>query len=257
MRSEDHPTREALIVWLVFIVLNVAVNGTIPFLLGHDLRAWSESPWKLMLVGFVGYGLLFTVVPLVLIKGWATVRQPAFLFPLCVAVMAMTLFNVFRGVMFIAVLILAFLHWRFDLSDYGIRWRDWRADAGAALLIGLLAAVPALLGGTSPQFDLRAALIAGMDRWFANPASTVENLFYYGFLAERISRSTGTWITALSIAAMYTAHEMSNPEYWYEGLNFGLIFVGVGLFTLIYLWRRSVVPIWIGDGLARLLGRLL
>ncbi|HSF80650.1 MAG TPA: hypothetical protein VLA49_05430 [Anaerolineales bacterium] len=49
---------------------------------------------------------------------------------------------------------------------------------------------------------------------------------------------------------------MTNLEYWYEGLFFPLIFVGVTLFALIYLWRRSVIVIWLGDGLGRFLSAL-
>jgi hypothetical protein len=56
---------------------------------------------------------------------------------------------------------------------------------------------------------------------------------------------------------MYTAHEMINPEYWYEGMSFGFVFVGVALVTALYLWRRSVVVIWLGDGLRRFLTALI
>jgi hypothetical protein len=58
------------------------------------------------------------------------------------------------------------------------------------------------------------------------------------------------------IGLMYTAHEMSNPEYWYGGMNFVLIFVGVTIWAAIYLWRRGVVAIWLGDGLYRFAGML-
>jgi hypothetical protein len=59
---------------------------------------------------------------------------------------------------------------------------------------------------------LQAALLTALDRLFANPASSVENLFYFGFLTERLSYRTGKWLTPLLIGLMYTAHEMSNPE---------------------------------------------
>jgi hypothetical protein len=55
----------------------------------------------------------------------------------------------------------------------------------------------------------------------------------------------------LLIALMYTFHEMSNPEYWYEGMSFTFTFIGVALLTMIYLWRRNIVAIWLGDGLSR------
>jgi hypothetical protein len=55
---------------------------------------------------------------------------------------------------------------------------------------------------------------------------------------------------------MYTAHEMSNPEYWYEGVQFGAIFIGVTLIAALYLWRRNIVALWLGDGLIRFVSRL-
>ena len=256
MRSEEHPTRDALIVWCVFILLNIAINGTIPFVLGNDLRGWSTSRVQTLLFGLVQYGIMFTVVPLILIKGWETVRQPMFLIPLCVAVIAITFALVYRGVMAIAVFMLIYLHWRFDLSEFGIRSRGWKGDALAALLVGLLYASPSLMAVSSPSFDFVGALTAWADRAFANPASTVENLFYFGFLTERLSQKTGRWLTLFLIGAMYAAHEMTNPEYWYGGMNFPLVFVGVAVFAMIYLWRRSVIVIWLGDGLGRFLSKL-
>ena len=50
---------------------------------------------------------------------------------------------------------------------------------------------------------------------------------------------------------MYMTHEMTNPEYWYEGMQFAFVFVGVALATVVYLCRKSLLPIWLGDGLAR------
>jgi hypothetical protein len=99
-------------------------------------------------------------------------------------------------------------------------------------------------------------MLAGVNRLFANPASTVENMFYFGFLSERLSYKTGKWLTPLVIGAMYTAHEMSNPEYWYANMNFVFTFVGITLLTAVYLWRRSIVAIWLGDGVGRFLTRL-
>jgi len=50
---------------------------------------------------------------------------------------------------------------------------------------------------------------------------------------------------------------MTNPEYWYEGMSFAFVFVGIALITAIYLWRRSAVVIWLGDGFRWLLTTLL
>jgi hypothetical protein len=55
---------------------------------------------------------------------------------------------------------------------------------------------------------------------------------------------------------MYVFHEMTNPEYWYGGILFPVIFIGIALFAMIYLWRRNVIAIWLGDGLGWFLTRL-
>jgi hypothetical protein len=193
-------------------------------------------------------------VPLILTKGWKTVRQPAFLLPLLVAAIGIGLHSLLHPAPVLALLVLIYLHWRFDLSDLGIRSRGWRGDIVAILLIGALSLVPVLLPGPHP-FTPGNATLAALDRLFANPASTVENLFYFGFLTERLLHKT-KWVTPLLIAAMYTIHEMSNPEYWYDHLSFVFVFVAIAVAAAIYLWRRSLVVTWLGDILSRFVTQL-
>ena len=249
-------TREALLLWCVFFLLAVLFNGTIPFFLGADLHGWTESGTKTILFAFVFYAMLFLVVPLILLKGWGIVRQPAFSIPLGLAVLSIIAWQFFRWAGAIVVAVLVYLHWRYDLSDYGIRSRGWRGDLLAVLFMGLLALVPLLMSRSLGALTPGAAFLAGLNRLLANPASTVENLFYFGFLTEQLSHRMGRWRTPLLIGLMYTAHEMSNPEYWYAGMNFGLIFVGIAIWAAIYLWRRSAIVIWLGDGLYRFIGNL-
>lgn len=251
-----HQSRQAFLLWCIFFVLVVLFNGTIPFALGVDLHAWTASPVKSVLFAFLIYSILFLAAPLVLIKGWGTVRQPAFLYPLLLAMLAISVWHFFHYAAAIAVIVLAYLHWRFDLSGYGIRSKGWKGDLLAILLMGLLGLFPLLMGASSHALSFGPALSAALDRWFGNPASSVENLFYFGFLTERLSYRTGKWLTPPLIGLMYTAHEMSNPEYWYGNASFVLIFVGVAIWAAIYLWRRSVIVIWLGDGLYRFAGSL-
>lgn len=257
MADADHQARQAFLVWAVFIVLAILLNGTILFILGVDLQAWTYSIAKDILFSLIIYGGIFLVIPLILVKGWQTVRQPGFLFPLLLALVGTSLWSVFRGIAAITVLVLAYLHWRFDLSELGFRSKGWRGDLAAIFLYGLLGILPGLLQPASLSFAPGSALLAGLDRLFANPASSVEVLFYFGFLAERLSHKFGGLLTALFIALMYTAHEMTNPEYWYEAMNFAITLVGVALVTGLYLWRRNVVAIWLGDGLRRFFSVLL
>ncbi len=250
-RDKSRAFRQALLLWICFFVLVVLLNGTIPFALGVDLRAWTGSPIKSRLFGFLLYGVMFLALPLLLTKGWPTVRRPDFLLPLLAAMLGITFWRDFPLGPTLAVAVLAYLHWRFDLSDLGLRSRGWKADLVAVLLMGVLGLVPLLMQPATGALAPGSALSAAVSRLFSNPASTVENLFYFGFMAERLSYRMGKWLTPLLIALMYTAHEMSNPEYWYGGVAFGFIFVGVAIWAAIYLWRRSAVVIWLGDGLYR------
>lgn len=255
-RLGERLVQEALWLWVVFIALAIVVNGTIPFALGADLRPWTGSLIRSVIIHFAFYAGLFLVAPLVIVKGWSTVGRPAFFLPLLLAVLAIGLRPFFRPSVALVVVVLAYLHWRFGLSELGIRSRGWRGDALAVLLIGVLFLAPALprlaMGSLNPE----AALVAGLDRLFANPASTTEYLFYFGFLAERLSTRAGRWLTPPLIGAMYTAHEATNPEYWYGGMAFGFAFVGITALTAMYLWRGSLPTIWLGDGIGRALSRL-
>ena len=253
-----HQSRQALTLWCLFFIAVVLFNGTIPFIMGVNLHAWTASPLKSVLFAFIFYAVLFLAIPLVLIKGWNTVRQPAFLYPLFLAMLAVSLWHLFHWTAAVAIIVLVYLHRRYDLSDYGLRSHVLRGDLLAILLMGLLGFVPVLMQASTTlrSFSPGAALLTGLDRLFGNPASSVENLFYFGFLAERLSYRTGRWLTPLLIGLMYTAHEMTNPEYWYGRMNFGLTFVGVTIWASIYLWRRSVVAIWLGDGLYGFAGML-
>ena len=89
-----------------------------------------------------------------------------------------------------------------------------------------------------------------------NPASTTKTLFYFGFLTEQLSRRVGRRAVIPVVGAMYAFHEMTNPEYWYEGLSFGFVFVGVTIYATIYLWRRSAIIIWLNDGVGRFISNL-
>ena len=253
----DQRARQALILWGIFIILMILLNGTIPFLLGRDMHAWTFSSVKDVLVNLIVYSFIFLVAPLILVKGWDLVRQPAFLIPLGLAILAMTMRTYLRPMAALAVLVLAWLHFRYDLSGLGFRSKGVRGDLIAVLLIAFLAAAPRFFSSDPFLLDPISAFLAGLDRLFLNPASTTENLFYFGFLAERLSWKFGRWATALMVGVMYTIHEMTNPEYWYEDQFFPMILIGVTTFTLIYLWRRSVIVIWLGDGLGRFMGRLI
>jgi len=249
-------TKQALVVWGIFTLVFVLLNGTIPFILGADMHAWTSSTTRTVLLSLVIYAGIFMVVPLILIKGWKTVRQPGFLYPLLLGIVAITLSLVVRGVMVIGVIVIAYLHWRYDLSEFGIRSKGWKGDIAAIILLAILSFIPLLFRTTPLGFTPGKAILAMLDRMFANPASTIENLFYFGFLTERLSYKTGKWLTPVLIGLMYVGHEMSNPEYWYGGMNFVFIFFIIAISAAVYLWRRNVVVTWLSDGISRLVGNL-
>jgi len=261
-KSENMDTKasQAFLLWIIFIITAVVLNGTIPFLLGHDMHAWTYSPAKSVLFHVFVYAGLFLVIPLFLEKGRETFLNPQFLIPLGVACLGVAVRPLLSpsSILNTAVLVvpsLVFLHMRFNLSGMGFRSKGVKGDTLAILLMGFFQLAASLLTSAPYTGNIVGAVYATLTRMFTNPASTTENLFYFGFLAERLSLKA-RWATPFLIGLMYTAHEMSNPEYWYEGVQFGPIFIGVTLIAVLYLWRRNVVVVWLGDGLVRFVSRL-
>jgi hypothetical protein len=242
---------QALLLWLIFFGCLMLLNGTIPFLLGQDLHTWTASASKRFLLSLLIYGGLCFCAPLILAKGWPVVRRPGFLLPCLAALAAISFWSTLRGIAAVVVVVYIFLHWRYDLSSLGFRTRGWRGDLAVLLAVGLVVLAAVLLQSRTTPYNWEKSALGVLDRMFANPASTVENVFYFGFLAERLVEITGRWLTPPLIAGMYTLHEMTNPEYWYGGASFGFIFVGIWLVAALYTWRRSIPVIWLGDGLIR------
>ena len=132
--DERRRANQALVLWGIFLTVAILVNGTIPFVLGRDLNAWTASPVKDVLFNLLSYSGLYLVAPLLLFKKWETVRQPGFLLPLVLAILAMMLRTYIRPVAAIAILAIGYLHWRYNLSDLGFCSMGWRGDAIAILL---------------------------------------------------------------------------------------------------------------------------
>lgn len=246
---------EALLVWAVFFVVFALIDGTIPFLLGADLRWWSTSIPKRVLIGTLVYGGMFLVVPVVMTLGRRARDADLFLL-LTLAVVGLALQPAARPAGVIAIVALVCLHARYDLSGLGMRSHGWRRDLVALAGLVTLSFVLDSWGRLGDVPAMGGALSAGLDRLLFKPASTVENLFYFGFLTERLSRWIGVWLTPLVVGTLYVAHEVSNPEYWYGGLDFGLAFVGAVALAAFYLVRRNVIVVWLADGACRFASRL-
>ncbi len=241
--------------WALFFALFALINGTIPFLLGEDLRSWSTSVPKRVLVHTLVSGVMFLVVPVVFVLG-RRARSADLALLLAFSTIGLALQPAARATGIVVIVAIVCLHARYDLSALGIRSRGWRVDLAA---IGALAVLSFALTALQRDSDVPAvggALQASLDRLLFNPSSTVENLFYFGFLAERLSRWLGGWVTPPVVGLLYMTHELSNPEYWYGGLDFGLTFVGATVLAVLYLARRNVVAVWLADGACRFASRL-
>ena|GEM_PF-2386546 len=249
--------RQAFIVWLLFFATAITINIGLPLALGLDLHAWTYSPLKGLLLFGVIYAGFFIVVPLTLTKGWSQVKKPTFLVPMVAAMFSVIIWYLVPYVATVAIAVLVYLHWRFDLSGLGFKSKGWKGDVLALVLVGLLALLQVSSSLGALQFAFLPALSAALFRMFSNPASTVENLFYYGFLTERLGNQWNRYLVPMAVGVMYTAHEMTNPEYWYGGTSFVFIFIGVAVFSVIYLWRRNIAVTWLSDGLRWFIGSLL
>ncbi len=147
------------------------------------MHAWTYSTVKSLIFSSLFYSGLFLITPLILLKGWKTVRQSSFITPLIFATVGLMLRVLFPFAAAAVLAALAFLHWRFNLSAIGLQSRGWKGDAGAVLLLGTLYSILVLLQPDSPSFSLPNGVWAMLARMFANPASTTENLFYFGFFS--------------------------------------------------------------------------
>jgi hypothetical protein len=130
--------KQALVLWGVYLAVTFLVNATLPFIFGVDVGKWTYSPAKDVLVNVIIYWGVFLLAPMILVKGWDVVRQPAFIGPLLVAAIALSLRTFFRPVSILAILIIIFLHWRYNLAEVGIRSSGWRGDLVAIGLVGLV-----------------------------------------------------------------------------------------------------------------------
>jgi hypothetical protein len=210
----------------------------------------------------VCYAVIFMILPMIVVNGRAVLKL-TFLIPLLastigISTRAIAWPNALWPTSFLTMPCLLYLHRRFDLSQLGFRSKGWSGDGVTIVLMGLLSLGTVILPRPSQlHFALSSAVVAALDRLFLNPASSVESLFYFGFLEERILLKCGRWLIPILIGLMYTAHEMSNPEYWYSGLQFGFVLVGVIVYAALYVWRRSFPVIWAGDGLGRFLTSLV
>ncbi len=253
---KNRNARQSLMVWLLFFAVTLTINIVIPLAFGIDLRAWTYSSVKGLLLSGVVYAGFFIVVPLTLTKGWSLVKKPSFLVPMLAAMISVIVWYQVPYMATVAIAVFVYLHWRFDLSGLGFKSKGWRGNVVALALVGLLALIQVSFSLGALQLAFFPALSAALFRMFSNPASTVENLFYYGFLTERLGNLRSHYIVPIAVGAMYTAHEITNPEYWYAGTSFVLIFVGVTVFSVIYLWRRNIGVTWLSDGLRWFLANL-
>lgn len=256
LRETSLKARQALITWGLFFAATVMINLLIPLAFSIDLYTWTYSDAKGLLLFTVNYAGFFLIVPLGFTKGWSFLKKPSVLLPIIAAALSVILWYPLHYIATVAIIVYIYLHLRFDLSELGFRSKGWKGDLVAIAIVGSLGIIQPLVSST-PLQDVTLGLGATIFRMFGNPASTVENMFYYGFVTNRIGNRYNRYVVPFLIGAMYTAHEISNPEYWYEGSPFGFIFFGVTIFAAIFLWRRNIVVIWLSDGLQWFLSRWL
>jgi hypothetical protein len=240
---------QTLLIWTIFFAQTILINILIPISLGLNLYDWTFSKAKGLLLFSGSYAGFFLVLPLLLTKGWQTFKKPNFIIPVIAAAVSVVLWYPLHYIATLAIVVYVYLHWKFDLSELGFRTKGWRGDTIALLIVGSFSLLLGLSSSSASSYALLPAFYSTLFRLFGNPASTVENVFYFGFLTNRLGKRWNRYIVPLLVGAMYTAHELSNPEYWYEGLSFINIFIGVTLMAAIYLWRRSMAVTWLSDGL--------
>ncbi len=245
-----------LIMWFIFIILLVIMNKTIYFIFGIDVKDWTNSKIKSLLINVIIYGFVFFIIPILYVKkndikgNWILISCL-----LCglLGLFLSTYSKWFNLLLFISVFILLL---RGDLYNLGFeKIKIWEYIIMSIIYI-LLYSIPSLFSWGNSNNNLNNTIISVIDRMFLNPASTVEYIFYYGFLGKRLILILGKILTPIILGLMYVLHEMSNPEYWYENVNFLFIFIGVSIVSVLFFWKKNLIPVWIGDGIGRFIIRI-
>lgn len=136
---------------------------------------------------------------------------------------------------------------RRPLSSVNLRWPTWKSFAfGAAAAVLMVAGIALLYAVVLPAMGPSASAgklntIKALPVWFRVMlilrAAAFEELFYRGFVIERLTDLTGLrWLAAvISVTAFTLAH----LEYWGWAHLMIAGFAGC-LLTGLYLWRRDL-----------------
>ncbi len=119
--------RQALLVWILFFAATISINLLIPTALGISLNNWSSSTAQTLLLSSIGYAGFFTIVPLLLTKGWNNMKKPSFLIPMAIAAASVVFWNQIHYIAATVIAVYVYLHLKFDLSDWASGQKAGRA----------------------------------------------------------------------------------------------------------------------------------
>jgi hypothetical protein len=92
--QKDHDEKRAsqtIIVWILFFAATVPINLLMPVILGINMHDWTYSNAKGLVLFSINYAGFFLILPLILTKGWNTVKKPSFLIPMVAAAVSVVL----------------------------------------------------------------------------------------------------------------------------------------------------------------------
>lgn len=246
-----------ILIWFVFIFLAIIFNRTIQFIFGFDVKNWTYSTLKSLLFNIFIYGIVFYIIPI-----FYTNRKNLkwnWLIYICsflsILGLGLSIYSRwFNILLYISVVILIIKGYLTNLGFERIKFWEFIL---LTIFYGILYLIPVLVTRSNQNLTINDAISSLIDRMFLNPASTVEFIFYFGFIGKRLSLMLGKIITPIALGLMYTIHEISNPEYWFENINFIFIPFGIAIFSYIFLWKKNLIPIWIADGIGRFIAKVI
>jgi hypothetical protein len=121
----------------LFFAVTVTINLLIPLIFGFNMHDWTYSNAKGLLLFSINYAGFFLILPLVLTKGWGTVKKPNFI-PVAATAISVVLWYPLHYIATIAIVVYIYLHWKFDLSDLGFKSKGWKGDVTAIIIVGTI-----------------------------------------------------------------------------------------------------------------------
>lgn len=248
---------EFIIIYILCLLSVVLINDSLLLFNHENIFIWNNSKGHNLIFSILIYSILYFSLPLLFTKYFRRLTEIDFLLPFLFAVVAIPLTSYFRLGTIITLLLLIFIHNKFDLTAIGIRTTDWKKDIFPFITLLILIFIPLLIYKLFYSSEILSSIVKVEERIFGSSYAYIEFLFFFGFGAERIIPVTGKISALILIPLLYLAIDYNNPILWSINFSYAAEF-GILLITAsVYLWRRNIVVLWLTAGIWRFLAPIV